>query len=140
MLTITEFLPEFAELLPETQAILVSANLVVHDAVIGVNLAGSRGLAGNCRSDSDVDLTLIVDVGRLPEANRIGLIGCGRFCGRRSMRGAERSIWIRRRSSIRVAAVVCAASISAGGTTRSLAGAGSTASASTRSSGGLTVT
>ncbi len=49
MLTITEFLPDLADLLPETQAILVSANLVVHDAVIGVNLAGSRGLAGNCR-------------------------------------------------------------------------------------------
>ncbi len=66
MLTITEFLPDLADLLPETQAILTSANLTVHDAVIGVNLAGSRGLAGGCRLDSDVDLTLIVDAARLP--------------------------------------------------------------------------
>ncbi len=66
MLTITEFLPDLAALLPETQAILANANLTIHDAVIGVNLEGSRGLAGDCRPDSDVDLTLIVDAGKLP--------------------------------------------------------------------------
>ncbi len=66
MLTITEFLPALADLLPETHAILAHANLVVHDAVIGVTLLGSRGLAGGCRPDSDVDLSLMVDARRLP--------------------------------------------------------------------------
>ena len=35
----------------------------------GINLEGSRGLAGGCRTDtSDVDLTLIVDAALLPAA------------------------------------------------------------------------
>ena len=124
MLTINEFLPDLVDLLPETQAILADANLTVHDAVIGVNLAGSRGLAGGYRPDSDVDLTLIVDAGSCPLANRIARIGCATCCGRRSMRGAARSISTRRRFSIRATAAGCAALISASGTTRSLRGRG----------------
>lgn len=65
---IATFLPELESLLPETHAILAHANLVVHDAVRQVALEGSRGLAGGCRPDSDVDLTLIVDAARLPAA------------------------------------------------------------------------
>ncbi|MCC6802078.1 MAG: hypothetical protein IT319_04260 [Anaerolineae bacterium] len=65
---IATFLPELETLLPETHVILAHANLVVHDAVCGVNLEGSRGLAGGNRPDSDVDLTLIVDAALLPDS------------------------------------------------------------------------
>ena len=34
--------------------------------VTQVTLEGSRGLAGGCRPDSDVDLTLVVDAAQLP--------------------------------------------------------------------------
>lgn len=76
MLTIDTFLPELESLLPETYQILRDANLVVHDAVRGVNLEGSRGLAGGARPDSDVDLTLIVDAALLPatEPERANLL------------------------------------------------------------------
>lgn len=61
MRTITEFFPELAALLPGTHDILRSGHLTVHDAVRQITLEGSRGLAGGCRAESDVDLTLIVD-------------------------------------------------------------------------------
>ena len=54
------FDPQLAILLPETYELLTSANLVVHPSVSRVVLHGSRGLAGSCRPDSDIDLSLIV--------------------------------------------------------------------------------
>ncbi|MBN2393806.1 MAG: nucleotidyltransferase domain-containing protein [Anaerolineae bacterium] len=52
----------FASLLPITYMVFQIANLTVHPAVSRVVLHGSRGLAGGYRSDSDIDLSLIVDV------------------------------------------------------------------------------
>jgi hypothetical protein len=63
--SISNFLPVFADLLPDTHKMLSSANLVVHPNVSGIVLHGSRGLAGGGRPNSDIDLSLIVDV---PEA------------------------------------------------------------------------
>lgn len=60
-LSISNFLPELAASLPDTHWILSSANLVVHPFVSRVVLHGSRGLAGGCRLDSDIDLSLVVD-------------------------------------------------------------------------------
>jgi hypothetical protein len=36
--------------------------------VYQVNLEGSRGLAGGCRADSDIDFSLLVDLQKLPPA------------------------------------------------------------------------
>jgi predicted nucleotidyltransferase len=58
----TSFLPEFTRTLPETCSLLLSANLVLHPGVSRVILHGSRGLAGKHRVDSDIDLSLIVDL------------------------------------------------------------------------------
>lgn len=66
VLTITEFPPELAELLPETLAILRGAHLTIPDIVTQITLEGSRGLAGGANIDSDLDLTLLVDAARLP--------------------------------------------------------------------------
>lgn len=51
-----------AQRLPDTYALLQTANLVVHPAVARIVLHGSRGLAGGARPDSDIDLSLIVDL------------------------------------------------------------------------------
>jgi hypothetical protein len=59
---ISNFLPEFAALLPDSYNLLLSANLVVHPRVSRIVLHGSRGLAGGYRPNSDFDLSLIVDV------------------------------------------------------------------------------
>jgi hypothetical protein len=56
------FEPDLAELLPDTYTLLASANLTVHPSVSKIVLHGSRGLAGGCRPNSDIDLSLIVDV------------------------------------------------------------------------------
>lgn len=61
------FEPHFAESLPETYALVMSANLVLHPMVSRVTLHGSRGLAGGSRSNSDLDLSLIVDAPQTPE-------------------------------------------------------------------------
>lgn len=58
---ILNFEPFFAELLPETHALILSSNLVIHPAVSRIVLHGSRGPAGGYRLDSDIDLSLIVD-------------------------------------------------------------------------------
>lgn len=63
MIRVTEFEGAFATLLPETYALLKTSNLVVHEKVAQVTLHGSRGLAGGCRPDSDIDVSLIVDLG-----------------------------------------------------------------------------
>jgi hypothetical protein len=63
---ITVFAPELSRLLPETDALLQAAHLVVHPAVERVALTGSRGIGGSPRPDSDVDLSLVVDRAVLP--------------------------------------------------------------------------
>jgi hypothetical protein len=70
MLKPQNFEPYFAEALPETYALIMSANLTLHPAVSRVTLHGSRGLAGSYRPDSDLDLSLIVDVPRIPDMDR----------------------------------------------------------------------
>ena len=59
---IVDFEPKVLELLPVTCALLQKANLTVHPGVSRIVLHGSRGLAGNYRPNSDIDLSLIVDV------------------------------------------------------------------------------
>lgn len=58
---IVEFEPGFTRSLPLTHTLLRDAHLCVHPYVTRVVLHGSRGLAGNYRADSDVDLSLVVD-------------------------------------------------------------------------------
>lgn len=66
--TITEFLPELAVQLPVTADLLHNSRLVIHDAVCQITLLGSRGLANTYRPDSDIDLSLMVDVTLMPKA------------------------------------------------------------------------
>lgn len=49
-------------LLPITYDILNEANLVVHPYVNKIVLSGSRGLSNCFREDSDIDLSLLVDL------------------------------------------------------------------------------
>ena len=64
MIKVTEFEEQIPSLLPVTLALLKSANLTIHDQVRQITVHGSRGLAGCYRPDSDIDLCLIVDMGR----------------------------------------------------------------------------
>jgi hypothetical protein len=66
MISIVDFDSDFERLLPEAYAIIRRSNLVVHNAVEQIFLSGSRGLAGGYRPDSDVDLSLMVDIQQLP--------------------------------------------------------------------------
>jgi hypothetical protein len=66
---IIEFAPTFIALCSETYHILQSGHLNLHPAVTQVTLHGSRGLAGNPRPDSDIDLSLLVST---PVPPRIG--------------------------------------------------------------------
>jgi hypothetical protein len=59
---IMNFESQLSELLPDTYALLRTANLVVHPLVSKIILHGSRGLAGGYHPNSDIDLSLIVDV------------------------------------------------------------------------------
>ncbi len=61
-LKVENFETNFASLLPETHALMLSSNLTVHPLVRRIILHGSRGLAGGCRPDSDIDLSLVVDL------------------------------------------------------------------------------
>jgi hypothetical protein len=56
------FSPVLAQQLPVTYALLQTANLVVHPYVARIVLHGSRGLAGGARPNSDIDLSLIVEL------------------------------------------------------------------------------
>lgn len=56
------FSPILAQLLPATHELLQAANLVVHPSVARIVLHGSRGQAGGARPDSDIDLSLIVEL------------------------------------------------------------------------------
>ena len=63
------FEPDFESILPQTYALITSGCLIVHPAVSRITLHGSRGLAGGCRPDSDLDLSLIVDAMQTPDIN-----------------------------------------------------------------------
>ncbi|HSM56973.1 MAG TPA: hypothetical protein VK879_12550 [Candidatus Sulfomarinibacteraceae bacterium] len=63
MIRVQEFERSLGALLPATYALLTAANFTVHEKVSRVTLHGSRGLAGGYRPDSDVDLSLLVDMG-----------------------------------------------------------------------------
>lgn len=67
MIHIQNFEPQFAVSFADTYSLLASANLVVHPSVSRIVLHGSRGLARCHRPDSDIDLSLIVDLP--PEGN-----------------------------------------------------------------------
>jgi len=56
--------------MPVTHALLMEGGLVLHPSVSCVFLHGSRGPAGGCREDSDVDLSLVVDA---PQGDRAEL-------------------------------------------------------------------
>ncbi len=62
LVPIINFEHQLVDALPDTHALLRSAHLVVHSLVSRIVLHGSRGLAGGCRPDSDIDLSLIVDM------------------------------------------------------------------------------
>lgn len=56
---------EIKNRLPKTYKILKNSNLTVHPYVYKVVLTGSRGLTGNYRADSDIDLSLLVDIRKI---------------------------------------------------------------------------
>jgi hypothetical protein len=56
------FSPTFVQHLPDTHALLQAADLTIHPSVEWIILHGSRGLAGDSRLNSDLDLCLIVDL------------------------------------------------------------------------------
>lgn len=58
--TISQFDQEFTTQFPGLHSILCSSKLVIHPTVSQITLHGSRGLAGNSRPDSDIDLSLLV--------------------------------------------------------------------------------
>ena len=61
MIALTDFELQLPALCPETARLLRTAALTVHPRVTAITLHGSRGPAGGYRSDSDVDMCLIVD-------------------------------------------------------------------------------
>ncbi|GAB4445084.1 MAG: hypothetical protein Kow00120_14980 [Anaerolineae bacterium] len=65
-IAIANFSPGRVERVPATVALLRRANFSAHAGVARVLLVGSRGPAGGYRPDSDVDLSLIVDMALLP--------------------------------------------------------------------------
>jgi hypothetical protein len=62
MINSIDFEPEVESLIPKTYRLLQTANLTVHPSVARIILHGSRGLTGNYRPNSDIDLSLIVDI------------------------------------------------------------------------------
>ena len=65
---IRSFHPQVQARLPETHRLLMAGGLALHEAVARVTLHGSRGLSGSPRTDSDIDLALVVDDARLQSA------------------------------------------------------------------------
>ncbi len=68
-LELSDFAQELKDTLPETYRLLKEAHLKVHPNVRRITLHGSRGPAGGCRNDSDIDLSLVTDIDntKLPE-------------------------------------------------------------------------
>ena len=62
MVRVMDFEPLLKSSLPETYELLRASNLTLHPAVSRAFLHGSRGLAGGYRPDSDIDLSLLVDL------------------------------------------------------------------------------
>ncbi len=62
MITNLKYDPQLKNLLPDTYILLNTSGLVIHESVSSIVLHGSRGLAGGARTDSDIDLSLIVDI------------------------------------------------------------------------------
>jgi hypothetical protein len=62
MTTIEEYSPRLRIELPETYRLLMAAKARVHSTVTRIILHGSRGLAGGYRPDSDIDLSLLIDL------------------------------------------------------------------------------
>ena len=73
MIKVQNFHPRLEATLPETYALLRSSNLTLHPRVSRLILHGSRGLANRPRFDSDIDLSLIVDISK-PEAENLELL------------------------------------------------------------------
>lgn len=69
MIRVLDLSRPLAERLPETFAILGSANLTVHEHVSRIVLHGSRGLKNRFRADSDIDLSLITDLSAGTDVN-----------------------------------------------------------------------
>jgi len=65
MLRCSDINEEIKKRLPQTYEILKESNFMVHQYVCKVILTGSRGLAGDFREDSDIDLSLLVDTRRI---------------------------------------------------------------------------
>ncbi len=65
------FLPTLQARLPQTHAILSTANLMLHPRVARVVLHGSRGLRGGFRPDSDIDLSLLVETAGIGERKEL---------------------------------------------------------------------
>lgn len=57
-----DFEPVLQSRLPDTYRLLRQGRFSVHHAVSQVVLHGSRGLKGRFRPDSDIDISLVVDV------------------------------------------------------------------------------
>lgn len=66
---ISEFKNEFITKLADTHSVLQSGHLVIHPAVTQITLHGSRGLAGNSRLYSDIDLSLLVSTPLPPKVD-----------------------------------------------------------------------
>ncbi len=62
MTRISEFENQLTILLPATYNLLLASNLTIHAGVSRIILHGSRGLKGGYRPDSDIDLSLLVDI------------------------------------------------------------------------------
>jgi predicted nucleotidyltransferase len=58
---IQEFINLSTNNLTETEKILKESNLVIHDSISKIAIMGSRGLLGDYRPDSDIDLAFILD-------------------------------------------------------------------------------
>ena len=65
---LTQFDPTLFKELPETYALLSTANFVIHESVERVTLHGSRGPRGFAHPDSDLDLALVVGPTYISEA------------------------------------------------------------------------
>jgi len=69
-----DFKPLLTSSLPTTYPLLRSSNLTLHPTVSCVVLHGSRGLAGGYRPDSDIDLSLLVDLPAGIEAQELPVL------------------------------------------------------------------
>jgi hypothetical protein len=66
VIKIQNFEPQLALALPDTCRLLESSNLTVQPSVSRIILHGSRGLARNHHPDSDIDLSLILEIPSQP--------------------------------------------------------------------------